>query len=469
MSDRISNPGSHSAVESALRDPGARFHFVGVGGTGMSALAQYRAFAKAKVSGSDRSFDQGLMVEERQSLERLGVTLHTQDGSGVDGAAVVVISTAIEASIPDIAKAKALGLPILHRADLLAMHVAGPSMAIAGTSGKSTVTAMAFEILRAAGRDPGLITGGRILGLMRQGHYGNAWHGSGPVVVEADESDGSLVKHAPQTGVLLNLHRDHMEPSLVLEQFRTFRNRVRGEFAVSDDPELFEFQPGALVFGFSDDADVRGTDVRQGRDGARFTIDGVEFFVPHPGLHNVWNAIAATAAARAIGIPLEVAAGALAEFSGVHRRFEIVGNAGGVEVVDDFAHNPQKVAAVIEAAKARSRRVIACFQPHGFQPMRFLRDELTRAFASALREDDEIHFAPIFFAGGTVAKDISSEMLIDDIRRLGAKHAFVAKEREGFVDYVARNATEGDVVLVLGARDPTLPSFARAIAAALEK
>lgn len=434
----------------------------------MSALAQYRALAGASASGSDRSFDSGLMAPERDCLEKLSVKLFAQDGCGATGAAAVVVSTAIEDSIPDVARAKELGTPILHRADLLAVHVAGPSVAIAGTSGKSTVTAMVFDILAAAGRDPGLVTGGRLLSLQRSGHYGNAWWGRGPIVVEADESDGTLVKHSPECGVLLNLHRDHMEPERVLEQFRTFADSTRGPRVVSDDPELAEFRSRSLVFGFSKDAAVRGADLVLDRDGSAFSVEGVRFRVNHPGRHNAWNALAAAATARACGVDLAIASAALESFAGVHRRFEFVGRERGVEVVDDFAHNPQKLRAVLEAAKARARRVIALFQPHGYGPMRFLRDELTQELAAALRAEDHLYFAPIFFAGGTVAKDISSEILIEDIRRAGAGRAETIA-RDEFPATVARLAEEGDLVLVLGARDPTLPQLAREVVLALAR
>lgn len=457
----------NSELQSMLLDPKARLHFVGVGGTGMSALAQYRAFGRGAVSGSDRSFDQGEMVDERNCLEKLGVALHPQDGSGVAGASLVIVSTAVEDKIPDVARARELGIRVIHRADLLAAWLTGESIAVAGTSGKSTVTAMVFEILAHAERDPGLITGGRVIGLMREGHYGNGWYGKGPLVVEADESDGTLVKHSPLCGLLLNLHRDHMEPEKVLEQFRVFRGHVRGPLVVSDDSELAEFWTGAIVFGFGDRAAIRGRDLALTPFGSTFDVEGVRFAITHPGRHNAWNALAATATCHALGVPLAECAAALAKFSGVHRRFEIAGNTNGIEVVDDFAHNPQKIEAVLEAARARAKRVLAYFQPHGFAPMRFLRADITRSFARALRPEDRLWFAPIYFAGGTVAKDISSEDLIAEIRALGAKHAEVAKDRGSFLAELRAVAKPGDLVLIMGARDPTLSRFAREVAQGL--
>lgn len=447
-------------------DPRQRVHVVGAGGTGMSALAQFRALGGGRVSGSDRSFDRGELAEERTCLAGLGVELYPQDGSGVAGAAVLVTSTAVESAIPDLAAARSQGIPLLHRAELLAHHVDGVSLAIAGTSGKSTVTAMAFDVLAGAGLDPGLITGGRLNRLKATNALGNAVAGAGPLVVEADESDGSLIRHAPLAGVLLNLHKDHMEPAKVLEQFRTFRARTRGGFAVSDDAELAEFRGGALVFGRSRDAALRLTDLELLRDGVRFRVDGVRFDVPAPGAHNAWNALAAAAAGRLFDVPLAAAAAALAEYQGVHRRFERAGAARGVEVFDDFAHNPEKLRAVLELAQSRSERVLALFQPHGFAPMKFLRAELVEALAQQLRPVDRFWFAPIFFAGGTVSRDIASEDLVADLCARGAPVA-LAPDRTAWPSEIAARARSGDTVLVLGARDPTLPDLARAVVRAL--
>jgi UDP-N-acetylmuramate-alanine ligase len=452
------------ALRAAIDDPRARLHFVGIGGTGMSALAQYRAFAGGAVSGSDRGFDRDdpAMRGERAIFERLAIGIHPQDGRGAEGAAAVVVSTAVESAIPDVARARQLGIPVVHRAALLAAHLDSDSVAVAGSSGKSTVTAMIFEILAHAGRDPSLITGGRLLRLMAEGHYGNAFAGSGPLVAEADESDGSLIEHAPRIGVLLNLHRDHMEQERVLAQFATFRARTRGPFIVSDEPGLEALRDGASVFGFGDGAAVRGTAVELRPDGASFEALGVRFDLPVPGRHNVFDALAAIAAARALGIDLEVAAQALRGFGGVHRRFEVIGTARGACVIDDFAHNGEKVAAVIAAARLRGRRLVVFFQPHGFAPLRFLRGDFAAAFARSLRPGDLLFLAPVYFAGGTVAKDIASDDLAEDLADLGV-HDVAVVDHERFAVAVDALAREGDVVLVLGARDPSLPDLAREV------
>ena len=196
-----------------------RFHYAGVGGSGMSALAQFQVQLGGKASGSDRSFDQGGREEARSQLQRLGVQLFPQDGSGVraPGCAALVVSTAVEETVPDVIAARELGLPILHRSELLAHFVASHrTIAVSGTSGKSTVVAMIFELLRGTGRDPSVITGGDLELLRSEGLWGNAWRGGELLVIEADESDGSLVRYEPAVGVVLNLQKDHKPEPEVL-------------------------------------------------------------------------------------------------------------------------------------------------------------------------------------------------------------------------------------------------------------
>jgi len=211
-------------------------------------------------SGSDRSFDRGQRLEARAQLEALGLTLHPQDGTGLEGdCSALIVSTAVEEDVPDVAAARRLGVPVLHRSDLLAHFVARyRTLAVTGTSGKSTTVAMAFEILRGAGRDPSIITGGELVALQREGRWGNARAGASDLlVVEADESDGSLVRYHPAVGVLLNLQRDHKEMDAVAEMFRAFRAQVRETAVVGEAGNLREFTPDATVFGFGPRADLR--------------------------------------------------------------------------------------------------------------------------------------------------------------------------------------------------------------------
>ena len=446
-----------------------RLHFAGVGGSGMSALAQFVVMQGGQASGSDRSFDQGRNPEARERLERMGIRIFPQDGSAVSGdCGAVVYSTAVEEQVPDFAEARRRGIRLLHRSDLLAHFVASRrTLAVTGTSGKSTTTAMVFELLKGAGCDPSVITGGELRMLQRDGLWGNAWAGrSGLLVVEADESDGSLVRYHPAVGVVLNLQRDHKEMDVVADMFRTFRDQVRETLVVGEAPNLQEFHAKGTVFGLGPEASFRAEGLEERPEGCGFSVAGVRFQLTVPGRHNVENALAALAACRAVGVPLEALVAPLAAFQGVARRFQPLGSRRGVEVIDDFAHNPSKVAASLRTARGRARRVLAVFQPHGFAPTRFNRKEFVETFSAELGPQDRLWMLDIYYAGGTAAKDICAGDLVDEIVSRGAA-AELAPSRERLVESLAAEAREGDVVLVMGARDPSLTDLAQTILARL--
>ena len=449
----------------SLPDPHGpgRFHYAGLGGSGMSALAQFQVMTGGHASGSDRAFDRGERGAARARLERLGISIHAQDGSGVgEDCAALVVSTAVESQVPDMIAARGLGVPRVHRSELLARFVADRrALAVAGTSGKSTVVAMIFEILRGAGRDPSVITGGDLVALQDEGLWGNAWAGgSDLLVVEADESDGSLVRYAPAVGVVLNLQRDHREMAEVAEMFARFRAQSRESFVAGEADNLAPLADGAAVFGFGSGATVRGTGLDLGPDGSRFDVDGVRIELPVPGRHNVENALAAIAACRAVGVETAAMAPALARFRGVGRRFQSLGRARGIEVVDDFAHNPAKIAAALETAQRRAARVLAVYQPHGYGPTRFLRADFVAAFAAALRPEDRLWMLEIFYSGGTAARDFSAADLVAEIAARGRQAEF-APSRDWLVERLADAARPGDLVLVMGARDPSLTDLSR--------
>ena len=463
----------------AIVDPGipdmpqplgaARFHYAGVGGSGMSALAQFQAMLGGHASGSDRGFDRAERPEARAQLERLGVKVWPQDGTGVAGdCGALVVSTAVEDSVPDVAAAKTRMLPIVHRSEILAHWVSEfRSVAVSGTSGKSTATAMAFEILRGSGRDPSVITGGDLVTLQDQGYWGNAWAGKGPLVFEADESDGSLVRYQPALSLCLNLSKDHKSEADVAEMFRVLKRRTRETFICGEEGIPADLAADALTFGFSETANVRGRELELSPDGSRFQVEGVRFSLPVPGAHNVENALGAIAACRALGVRLPEMVEPLARFRGVARRFQSLGIARGVEVVDDFGHNPAKIAASLATAHLRAKRVLAVYQPHGYGPTRFLRDEFVDTFATQTRPDDRVWLLEIFYAGGTAQRDFSAADLVRDVAARGRAAEF-APSREWLTARIAEVAQPGDLVLVMGARDPSLTPFARGILSALE-
>jgi UDP-N-acetylmuramate--alanine ligase len=457
-----------SAGVPPLRGAG-RFHYAGIGGSGMSALAQFHVMLGGKVSGSDRAFDRGERSDARARLERLRVGIHEQNGSGIGpDTAALVVSTAVEEEVPDMVAARRLGVPVVHRSELLAHFVESRrTIAVAGTSGKSTTVAMVFEILRGAGRDPSVITGGDLVTLQEKGFWGNAWHGeSDLLVIEADESDGSLVRYTPAVGVVLNLQRDHREMDEVEAMFETFRSRTRERFIAGDAANLARLAQGARVFGFSAHADVRGESVELELDGSSFEVDGTPFRLPVPGRHNVENALAAIAASASVGVALDEMVAPLSGFRGVGRRFQRLGALRGVEVVDDFAHNPDKIRAAIETARRRSRRILAVYQPHGYGPTRFLRSDFVQTFSSVLGPQDRVWLLEVFYAGGTATRDFSAADIVDEIAARGVGAEF-APSRERLVERVVEEAREGDLVLVMGARDPSLTDLGRAILKAL--
>ena len=459
---------------SGFPDPttASRFHYAGIAGSGMSALAQFQVMSGGVASGSDRSLDAGRGADLRAHLERLGIKLFPQDGSGVQGdCAALALSTAVEPEVPDYAAARERGIPIVHRSELLAHFVAAHrAIAVAGTSGKSTVVAMIFEILRGAGRHPSVITGGELIGLQRQGLIGNAFkdRASDLLVVEADESDGSLVRYHPTVGVVLNLQKDHKEIDEVAGLFARFRQQSKDGFVIGEDDNLTPYRSGATLFGFGPDAAVRAERVELEPAQSRFEVQGVAFRLPAPGRHNVANALAAIAACRLVGVELRAMMAPLASYAGVSRRFQSLGTAEGIEVVDDFAHNPAKLRAAIATARARARRVLAIFQPHGYGPTRFLRADLVAAFAEALGSSDRLWMLEVFYAGGTAKRDFSAADLVAEIAARGRSAAFAAS-RESLKAAVVEEARPGDLVLVMGARDPSLTELARGLLEALRQ
>ena len=442
-----------------------RFHYAGVGGSGMSALAQFQAMRGGRVSGSDRSFDRGERAEARAQLEKLGISILPQDGSGLGGdCAALVVSTAVEMQVPDVAAAVSKGLPVIHRSELLASFVAAHrTVAITGTSGKSTVVAMVFEILRGCRRKPSLITGGDVVMLQREGLWGNAYaDDSDLLVIEADESDGSLIHYEPAVGVILNLQRDHREEAEVAAMFAAFRARCRETVVCGEQPELASLVQGGEVFGTGPRATLRADAIELGADTSSFAVEGVRFTLPVPGRHNVENALAAIAACRALGVALPEMTAPLAVFQGVGRRFQSLGRARGVEVVDDFAHNPAKLAAAIETAKRRARRVLAIYQPHGYGPTRFLWRDFVRTFQEQLADDHRLWLLEVYYAGGTATRDYSAADIVSDVAKGGVQAEF-APSRSALIERVLAEARVGDLVLVMGARDPSLTGLARAI------
>ena len=448
----------------AGQHPCRSVHFTGIFGSGMSALAQYLRFQGITVSGSDRfhaSEDTGSI---RTSLEGLGCSIVPQDGSGVSADTdVVCVSTAIEESNPDIVSAGSRGIPIVHRSDLLATVIASKkTIAVAGTSGKSTVTAMIFEFLTTCGQSPSLISGAGLRRLEKQGLIGNAYSGgSDLLVVEADESDGTLVKYRPEAAVFLNISKDHKSTEEVAAMFRMLASQSPWTASNADDPILASL-PATVRFGRNGSGSWQPDREELLPTSVKLFKNGTEYHLPLPGEHNLENLCAALCVCEHFGCETSALADAVKMYEGVARRFSVTTTKQNIHVVDDFAHNPAKIAAVVRAGRGLSKRIIAIYQPHGFGPTRFLKDEYIATFRTIFRQQDSLYLLPIYYAGGTAQKDISSD---DIIKGLGpvAFTAQAVKDRDELLAGLHAEVRPEDCILLMGARDPSLPALVKKI------
>ena len=432
----------------------------------MSAIAQYLKGTGKDVSGSDRFFAPGTYNETQEKLEAEGIPCFVQNGEGIsDKTDLVIVSTAIEDTVLEVQKAKQLGIPIMKRSELLAMIAASKkTIAVGGTSGKSTTSAMLFDILEYAGLQPSIISGAGLINIIKQGKIGNAKVGAGDwLVIEADESDGSIVQYKPEIGLLLNVDKDHQEIDELMRIFDIFKqnskifivnqSRVLAQKLSQNPQQDFSANP-AVKAGY-----VAAAFRQEGMD-ISFEINGAPFKLHLAGKHNMENALAATAVANQIGVDLAICAKALRSYEGIYRRHQVLGKKHGVWLIDDYAHNPVKCAAAMEACQPIAPKLIAWFQPHGYKPTKFLREDFVNEIARALRPQDEIWMSEIFYAGGTAVKDISAADLINDLKALG-KQAFFVENRNDFLESVRPHLTEDCVLLLMGARDPSLEQFAK--------
>jgi len=442
--------------------------FIGVAGAGMSAIAQYLQGSGKTVSGSDRFFKEGEYNEIREKLEAAGISCFQQDGAGITAETdLVVVSTAVEDTVVEVQKTKQLNIPIIKRSELLALIAASKkTIAVGGTSGKSTTSAMLFDILEYAGLTPGIISGAGLVSLINKGLIGNARVGGSEwLVIEADESDGSIVQYKPEIGLLLNIDKDHKEIDVLMDVFTVFKNNSK-RFVVNRSHPLAARLSSDINNDFSLQADqpagYMATDFSQEGLTISFKVNGGSFHLNLLGRHNMENALAATAIAAQIGVSLDICAQALKKYEGIYRRNQVLGNKNGVWVIDDFAHNPVKCAAAISACQPVAPKVVAWFQPHGYGPTKFLREDFVHEISAVLRPTDEIWMSEIFYAGGTAVKDISANDLIKDLRDRGS-NAFFVEDRSHLLEAIRPHLTDNCVLLLMGARDPSLESFGKEV------
>ena len=439
----------------------------------MLPLANIVRDAGASVAGSDRALDQGRLGPKFAWLQSLGIDLFSQDGSGlVSGDQILIASAAIEDSVPDIVQANALGCTRMTRAQLLAdlFNAAPRSVAVGGTSGKSTVTGMIGWILTDSGRDPTIMNGAVMKNFVADdAPFASARVGQGGVFVsEVDESDGSIALFTPEVAVLNNVSLDHKSLEELRQLFGDFARRANVCVWNADDAETAALvAPMALAdaisFGFSADANFRATDITDLPLGSRFTLHAMGEAYPVtlivPGRHNIANALAAITASVALGVSVAQAVRSVESFCGLARRFDIVGTANDITVIDDFGHNPDKIAATLATLKAFPGRIIAFFQPHGYGPIRVMGAELADVFADMLGADDHLILCDPVYFGGTVDKSIGSQSITDAVAKAGRNAEYIPS-REDCGNRIVALARPGDRIVIMGARDDTLSGFA---------
>ena len=451
------------------------YFFCGIGGSGMLPLALILRAKGFTVAGSDRALDQGRTAQKFDFLRARGIELFPQDGSGVTRAdQTVVISAAVENTVPDVQAAKRVDAPLKTRAALLAelFNAAPVSIGVAGTSGKSTTTAMIGWILAATGRDPTIMNGAVMVNFMTsETPFASAAVGaSGIFVSEVDESDGSIAHYAPAIAVLNNVALDHKSLEDLRRLFGDFIGKAERVVLNLDNEETALLGRALaperrITYSLLDgSADLLASGIVPEPDGIAFQLrskdDGtIAVRLRVPGRHNVQNALAALAAAKAAGVPLREAAQALQSYAGVRRRMEVVGTAGGVTVIDDFGHNPDKIAATLSTLHDFPGRLVLMFQPHGFGPLKLMKDGFIACFAENMKTDDVLVMPDPVYFGGTVDRSVTSSDVIEGVRAKG-RTAYHCAERASCGDRLVELAKPGDRVVIMGARDDTLSTFA---------
>ena len=452
------------------------YFFCGIGGSGMLPLALIVRQRGHAVAGSDRTLDQGLLADKFAFLRSRSIALFPQDGSGIDGPdTVFVTSTAVEETIHDVQAARRHGATMMTRAELLAelFNAAPKSVGVAGTSGKSTTTGMISWLLHRTGRRPTVMNGAVMRNFATPDlPFASALVGDGDLfVAEVDESDGSIAHYVPRVAVLNNITLDHKSLDELRGLFRDFIAKAEIAVLNLDNDETTRLAAGMptarrLTYSLRDPAaDLLADNIRPAADGIHFTVretggPTVSVHLQVPGRHNVANALAALGAAKVCSIPLDQAAPALAGFSGIRRRLETVGSVGGVTVIDDFAHNPDKIAATLASMHEFPGRLLILFQPHGFGPLRLMRDAFIDTFASRLHPGDILVMPDPVYFGGTVERNVTSIDIVAGIDARGRQARFFP-QRPACGDHILELARPGDRIVIMGARDDTLSTFAR--------
>jgi UDP-N-acetylmuramate--alanine ligase len=444
-----------------------KIFFSGIAGSGMSAIACFMADRGHTVVGSDRSFETNLNHPLYKILKSRGIIIVPQDGRGIDDSFdMAVFSTAVEHDNLEFKKAKALGIPIKTRPEyLIELTTQFKTIAVSGTSGKSTTAGMLAFLMQRLGMKPNFIGGGRVKNFKTYKNPGNYLIGdSDTMIIEACESDGTIIKYKPEHLILLNLHFDHNPVNVTADMFKAIIDNTKELIVINyDDHKLKNITTKNVVtFSIDTPSKYKATDISYNRFSTDFSLNNLRFTLSIPGKHNLYNALSCIAILSEMGISVKDIAHIIHEFQGIERRFDIHLDNGKYLVIDDYAHNPHKITSLINTMKNIRKGICYIFQPHGFGPTRLMKKEYIEAFSQNLDDTDHLILLPIYYAGGTSIKDISSQNLADEIKANG-KSVEVIEKREAILKMLDR----WDTYVIFGARDETLSDFARTIAETL--
>jgi UDP-N-acetylmuramate--alanine ligase len=435
-----------------------RIHMVGIGGIGMSGIAEVLLTLGYAVTGSDTKPS---TITER--LQDLGATIYEGHAAdNVDSAHVVVISSAVRPDNPEVLEAHKRKIPVIPRAEMLAeLMRLKYGIAVAGAHGKTTTTSMVASVLAAAHLDPTFVVGGRVNQAGTTARVGKGEY----FVVEADESDRSFLMFAPVVAVVTTIDREHLDQYASLEDiqiaFLQFVNRVPFYGAAVlclDEPNVQAIIPNVkrpiITYGTSSQADLLLSDIELKRFGSSFRLtykgDDLDVFeLPHPpGIHNVRNAAAAAAVGLYLNVPTDLIRDGLAKFAGVGRRFDVKGTVNDITVIDDYGHHPAEIRATLEAARGcKFNRLLVLFQPHRYTRTQHLWDDFSRAFNQA----DVLALMDIYSAGETPIPGITSAALANTIREAGHKNVSYFESMQNAIEFLLREARPGDAILTIGA------------------
>ncbi len=441
-----------------------KIFFSGMAGSGVSAIAGFMSSKGHIVAGSDRVFDKNPDHPLKKTFMSAGIAIVPQDGHALDNSFdLAVFSTAVEAGMPEVSKARALEIPVRTRpACLCEIAESFRTTAVSGTSGKSTASGLLAFLMRGLGLSPNFIGGGRVKQFRTSSNPGNFLAGeSDYLVIEACESDGSIVNYRPRHSILLNLALDHHPVDKTAAMFRALMENTSEKTIVNaDDKNLSEIRgKDSVTFSIRNPSHYRPGNIEYRQFSTDFSLHGTSFSLALPGEHNLYNALSCIALLAETGIPLDDIARLLPRFQGIERRFDIHLNDGERLVIDDYAHNPHKISSLMKTAGRFRESVCYIFQPHGFAPTRMMKDEYIEAFRENLRDRDHLVILPVYYAGGTAAGDISSHDLAAGIKA-GGKSAEVMEKR----DDVFKLPDKYRTLVIFGARDETLADLAKQIA-----